>query len=424
MDTNRILRYLKAGHGRGYDTVQKDPEKYRTAVLEMCTKDMSYDIQCEGSRARYVFELSMLYDDVSPFIDAAVNRFLALSPDDSDHDMWHLCDLVFLYAFEYNNKAAENAVWEKYNALYGEMMTRRISARLNRVSSAHEYMALSFISLHRWEYAEMAARDVGAWFIRRRRADKEELRWDYCWLQSVMNEEFGEKEMKERLSHLSKTSKEIRRFFEIMYIEQQKPKRKGRKILTESEIRTLADDIINEPDNKTKSSLLSSFYYKNIQWLSDIGILIGFAESEDRDLSYHALKALAKQKNEKVGEYARKRLSEGDAAHIAKYLPMIVNNYRDSDEETILSILEGITIDDDNSSGWHSITIDMLNTNDDSLPDSLYIWIYENSFCSCCRFDAVEKIVKCGSFTDEMLTECLHDCDGDIRELAEKELKS
>ena len=43
--------YLKAGHGRAYLIAKEDPGKYREAILKACSKDYTFDMQCEGSRA-------------------------------------------------------------------------------------------------------------------------------------------------------------------------------------------------------------------------------------------------------------------------------------------------------------------------------------------------------------------------------------
>lgn len=86
VDDKTLEHYLAAGHGRGYEVVASNPEKYRKYVLEMCIEDTSFDLQCEGSRAAYTYDLTMLYDDYKPFMRKALRKFT----DESVDTDWHL----------------------------------------------------------------------------------------------------------------------------------------------------------------------------------------------------------------------------------------------------------------------------------------------------------------------------------------------
>ena len=96
VDVETLKHYLAAGHGRGYEIIAKNPAKYRKYVLEMCARDSSFDLQCEGSRAAYMYDLTMLYDDYKPFMRKVIRAFEDESMGTDWHLMNHLVDLLML----------------------------------------------------------------------------------------------------------------------------------------------------------------------------------------------------------------------------------------------------------------------------------------------------------------------------------------
>ncbi len=109
--------YLKAGHGRAYLIAKKDPEKYRDKILEACRKDYAFDMQCEGSRAFLTADLVSLFEDKTPFIEAAQVAFDDPSTDTDLHQMHYLSDLLL----EFGKRRSLIAKFEKMEkAIYEE----------------------------------------------------------------------------------------------------------------------------------------------------------------------------------------------------------------------------------------------------------------------------------------------------------------
>ncbi|MBQ5310961.1 MAG: hypothetical protein ILP19_02825, partial [Oscillospiraceae bacterium] len=143
--------------------------------------------------------------------------------------------------------------------------------------------------------------------------------------------------------------------------------------------------------------------------------------SDNEELRLSAVNALIYAKDQRAAEYAKKMLSEDPDEYRDEYLRILINHCSESDMDLITKLLDSTLTDDRYEAGWHGITLDILKA-DDGLPDGMYRWIYENSLCSCCRSNAAEVLISHGAFPDECLKECLHDCNTDIRELAEQEL--
>ena len=445
MDKKTFGKYLMAGHGRCYDEVRKDPVRYRKVIMNLCLTDTSFDMQCEGSRALYAYDLVMLYDDISPFVKKTVKAFLTADNDDDSSQFRHLCDLVCLFAYESGDDTAVKAVKKKYSELHGMLMTRRFSTILHRVANNYEYLAIHLLTSDKWELAEMIARDLGAWFIRRRKTDAEDLHWEFLWLWHEMNDVFGKDAVQEHFAPLCRTSREIKRFIDVMSLPETKPDRTPRpspdadtviKAVTDGSVKTtydmiklgfmrmdeddrkkLAEAVINEEDERRKALMLGVFRTRFMKWPCSDGKLIEYAEAGDEDLRLSAVIALTYIKGDGIREYALRKLSEDDSDHREQYVEMLINNCCADDTAVITGILENTVIDPDAEPGWHGIVLDILNADNDNLPDALYMWIYENSICSCCRCNAAEKLIKRGTFPEECMRECLHDCNTDTREL-------
>ena len=81
--------------------------KYKYIVLWGCLHNLSYDTQCEGTRAHYVYELTTYFNDepyfVAPIIDA-FERILRRS----DWTFSHFCELLLHFA-ENGNVDAKGA---------------------------------------------------------------------------------------------------------------------------------------------------------------------------------------------------------------------------------------------------------------------------------------------------------------------------
>lgn len=439
-----IDHLLAAGHGRSYQIIKKDPEKYRHKVLELCTYDSSYDLQCEGTRAWFVYELISLYDDKKPFEGAALYSFNSEDIDDCRHPFNHLCDLLTLFEDD-GSERARDAILDKYHSLHNKLMTRRFSLYLKEVCECYECIAISLISRHETEYAKMIICDIGAWFIRRRRADREDLKWSFAWLMDNMKDEFGDEldRIKEELA----LSKEARRFFEIMSLRDIKPIRSKKappdaetveKMANEGTLKSrsdiiragihrmedkekllLAEKVINETDENKKAMMLSVFTHKCIPFpLGGKYLVDWYTSSQNSELRWEAFKAMEYAHDEAVCEFAVQMLSDENLKDRYRFVGILIYNFNSKYKDVLLKELEGFEIVPEGNTDWHSVCLDIVN-NKDTLPESAYVWVYENSLCSCCRLNAIEILQNRNVFLPEWAEECKHDCNDDIREMFE-----
>lgn len=92
----------------------RDIEQYRDIILWGCLQELALDPQCEGSRARYLYELAAHYDDEAYFVEPVVAALKKMRST-GWRQLWlfiHYCEILLFFA-EAGNAAARTALYEK-----------------------------------------------------------------------------------------------------------------------------------------------------------------------------------------------------------------------------------------------------------------------------------------------------------------------
>ena len=115
MNRKEFKRYMRQGLGRCVLTLRKSDniEQYREIVLWGCLHNLSYDTQCEGTRAAYIYQLASCFHDDAHFIAPTIDAFQKL-PRHLDWTFCHFFELLRLFA-EKGSVDAKNALYEKYD---------------------------------------------------------------------------------------------------------------------------------------------------------------------------------------------------------------------------------------------------------------------------------------------------------------------
>lgn len=436
---NEFRQYMLCGHGRCFSLIQKDRELYRENVLYGCLNDISYDLQCEGSRGQFMYNLALEYEEYDYFLDAAIEKFLSADINEDWHLINHLCELIDMFAHDNGDISAEKALDAKYRELYGLLMTLRWSEKANRILQCFEALAITIMQSCDIDRAAEIIRDIGAYFIRRRSASDDGLYWDFAWFTSVAETTFGQRKLRHKLRKLAENSKEIRRFVRIMFVKKKRLRVKRRVMTAEEYIEKaekgiitrrdvlkisfsesderlkVAEAAVAESSPEIKASLLQAFTISRNRFPFDAEIIADYAESDNEKLRLAAMDVLLYMRSEKSREIALKQLEEN---YSVEALALFICNCSRDDTEYLMGYLNALKIDRDEGD-WHYAVLKALD-NAENLPDKAVVYIYEKSMCSCCRRDAVEELIRRGAFTEEMAEECRMDANCDIRELAEK----
>ena len=76
---------------------EKNIEKYKDIVLWGCLHNLSYDTQCEGVRAEYVYHLTTFFCDEAYFVAPIIKAFTSLA-NEKDDLFQHFSTLLSLFA--------------------------------------------------------------------------------------------------------------------------------------------------------------------------------------------------------------------------------------------------------------------------------------------------------------------------------------
>ncbi|MDE5583172.1 MAG: hypothetical protein K2J08_05665, partial [Ruminococcus sp.] len=216
MKSEKFMHYMMCGHGRCFSALESNKEKFREIVLYGCLNDITFDLQCEGSRGLFMYNLALQYDDFHYFLDSAIEKFLSPSVDCDWHLISHLCDFISLFADDYGDKSAEKALSEKYAQIYEHLMSVRWSAKANEILQCYEYISIVMAQKGDISRTLGIIEDMGKFFIRRRRADDDDLKWRFAWFWYCAREEYGSEILEKSLDGFCGKSAGVRRFRRVM----------------------------------------------------------------------------------------------------------------------------------------------------------------------------------------------------------------
>lgn len=432
--------FMLAGHGRAFELLYGNEEEFREIVLYGCLNDIAFDMQCEGSRGWYMYNLALQYEDYEYFLTPAIEKFLSADVNTDWHIICHLCDLIDYFTSDNRDVHAKNAIDKKYDELYSLIMTMKCGLKAKKIAESYEYLAITIMQRGDFDRTLQIYKDMGAYFIRRKKADDEDLKWTFKWFFDVSEDEYGEAFVEQQLDESSKRSKEIARFKRIMmapdrkhtgspfifphtaeeFIEKSEKASIARKDIVhfsrktdDSEKLKLAQAVLEEKDLNKKTKLLSAFTFVHSIFPMNPQSIIEYAKSDHKALRDTALNALFYLRADCVHDFATAVLEENFSTEV---LGILIHNYKEQDKEFILQRLKEMTIDFDDTSGWHGIVMQILHTDDEiSLPNEFLAFVYERSLCSCCRERAVEKLKNRNLLEDKIISECKWDCNKEIR---------
>lgn len=168
--------YMLAGHGRAAMLLKNSGENFRDVLLYGCLNDISFDMQCEGSRGYYMYNLVWEYGENKWFLEKAVEKFLTNDINNDWHTICHLCDFIRLF-WEYDeDKTARSAIEKKYCELYSEIMTKE-----NASIDCFEYLSITLMQIGIFKIALKIFRDIGEYFLKCEETCDEDLKLLFGW---------------------------------------------------------------------------------------------------------------------------------------------------------------------------------------------------------------------------------------------------
>lgn len=413
-----------------------DIERYQDIVLWGCLKNLSFDAQCEGTRAYYLYTLASFYNDDAYFVNPIVMAFRKMHSSDG----WlfsQYCEIL-LYFAQNGNTSARNILYEKYNVLYQRLHNaRRMTQACAFARNDFEELCIILTSLDGIDRFVSIASDMEILFGKTIFSST-----DFEWFLDNSIGKFGERRLYKRIIKAPVNLQNFACFFDKVKESSSKTaEQKTTPIPTADDLfmaacngnlsaaqkirfsrsagkeekEKLAERILTCDISLTKAILLSVFASSGFPLSCET--IIADAYAKDLRLRKSAISVLERCEGAAVRALAFELLEKGE--YTSSAFCMLVTNYRKEDKELLLKILQNCPVTYSNSSGWHNMVLHILWAFErkacKDYPKELLYYIYNFSLCSCCREYAVQCLAQRKWLTAEIIDECHYDSNEDIR---------
>lgn len=444
---------------------EKNIEKYKDIVLWGCLHNLSYDTQCEGVRAEYVYHLTTFFCDEAYFVVPIIKAFASL-PNRENDLFQHLSKLLSLFA-KSGDEDAQLAIMQKYDALYSILLNKCTFDDYDFERDNFELLCIALRHFGDTDNKFKIVCDLGQLIRENSHYDCDCFDW-FCF---CLENDFGKDGLQTFLSENSQKSDAIKCFYESylqLKVKKEKAQRKRppktvvvssvekiknakkakrkrppkpvvvpsvEKIKNEvastgrvaplTKVRfsrlaeydakkELAENAVAEVDLDKKAELLSPLFHDSFPLPHEI--IIEYTKSEHERLQEVSLGILTNCQSGIVRDYAFSLLQA--KKHKAHALRMLLCNYTPEDKQFLLDELNALKVTYRDECDWHTIGFTILDlcAKDKELPKEFLFYIYNTTLCSCCRYAAIRELDKRQWLTPDIIEECRYDSNKNITE--------
>ena len=425
MTKKQFKEALLRGQGRCIQATQTQPDKYFDIVLWACSHEIAFDAQCEGTRSWFVYQLIDCYEDKAPFLKRAIEG-LENTKLGSGWKMLYLAELLSFFA-EDGASDAKRALWHKYEMLYKGLMARKRPPRGTFCERDDFAMLCQVLGEDKTSFLKIAG-DIGRLFQEKAFLDG----FDFDWLYESKGRRYLS-----ALTKAAKKSEDIRKYLSVMDAYEKACEERGRSRNQNTTRKGVALSVWlkRRADKETIFKYVQTYLEQcNPEDRADALIafsrcpypenplpIIEDASSNCEALSKAAWLVLGNIRHPMVRKFVLENLQN----HREEALPVFITNYQDEDAKKLVEYIKAIPVDYGDSTGWHGIHLDVLEMvdNGQKAPAELLRYIYETNYCSCCREYTLKQMGKRRMLTDDILQECLLDCNSEIRVYAKSFLR-
>lgn len=445
MTEKQFKHSLFRGLGSAIIMLEQCPNKnqYRDIALYACLHNTTYDMQLEGDRGMYLFNVIEVLGDFDLFEHSIIDEFKNI-----EADIWlfnQLTSLLVIFAQKGSEKAPK-ALYEKYELLLDKIEKRRNLKSQREEREMFEWLSVWLTSLNGFDAFKKAIYDLGR-NIAKGKADF----FSFDWFYANAQHKFGKKRIEKYLSKQANKSVEVKAFYEAVqmfdnrkYEDAPKPtleevvqnaykvqdgktypcrsttKRFARNA-NKDELKKLADMALSESNINAKAELLWVFRWSNYSFSDET--LQELAHSENKNIRNTAFVIMRQKPSEKMHDHALSVISDGK--ELEKGIELLCENFRKEDEKLLFDAIKRVKIN--NARAWHGayMAVETAFKKGRWKPQTdILKYVYENTLCSRCRFRIVELMNQHQVLTSQILDECLLDSNSDIRDFAKRRIKS
>lgn len=411
-------RLLRLGLGRAILYAQThDMREFRNVVLDACLHCYSYDVQCEGTRASYMYDL-VGYLPNKDFYYGKVLESLKGSGD--DYDAAQRFHFAACMAHD-GSEQAKRAMYEAYNPGPGR----------------GEDIGIDFLQMDGIEGFLFVADKMGALLM----AKPEEVDSDY--LLSMSLEICGEQPTWDALREAGAANPRIEKYRLIgqesrrrdgvrrpemplqsyQQLSKELPLSRPYSLLrwgeraSDEELELAARGLIAAKDSKQQLAHLRIFARRRFPL--DLDPLMALAEVEEDRVGIAAMKALRHIVHPGLRALAF-RLVETRSSSRSEVIDVMKQNFESGDHQLVLRWFKA----ENDVDVLHSMGMDSKEFwkrhPDEETGAPMMQALYEKGPCSFCREGAVRRMIERGTLPAELRAECTWDANSDIRDLVAK----
>ena len=419
MTKKEFRQFMLKGRGCCIQAVRRDPERYRSEVLWACRNEIAFDAQCEGSRAWYVYQMIDCYEDKSSFLHTLIAA-LDRARSSGGWKMQYLGEVLVHFMLD-GYEEAEAALWRKYEQLYAILRSKKRQPR-RYFAERDDFAALCVDLGERREAMVRIAEDIGRLYREYSFYDG----WYFDWLYAqngtrILKTLEKKAEKSENIAAYLQDSKRVEAE-ELQKRENRKPSpivegKRLRKATREEQLEYMELYLREqEPEGRTQALRV----FTRCPYPGDLTPVLADMESEAPRLRFVARLVLENLECPQVRQLALDNLDADPDA----WFPMVVRNCREEDMAFIMSYVKNTPTDRECNTPWHGLHLDVLKMLDHGkkAPAELLLHIYETTYCSNCRQEALEQMGKRRMLTEEILEECLYDSLDKVRTYARRAL--
>ncbi|HEX2788448.1 MAG TPA: hypothetical protein VHP32_11155 [Ignavibacteria bacterium] len=390
----KFISSIKRGTGEVFQILKQNPQlDFFSEIIKAAIKNYTPNVQDEGTRSRYIYELANLSPNKSK-IRKAILKGLSEGKNDSD-TLDQLYGIAYLYAKQGDK--------EFYNAIY----KRYFSNRIKHADSLGEYEILKLDGINGLKYIAE---------IRGRNLKKNPRYWKDDSLIKSFQEDNPKLDVLKDLKNAGKTNSNIKRYLETIqnykspifkkekikitaeFVEKRIAQNKivplhGDEIkqLSKSDILKIADNFLKETKRIRKEKYLRIFSYIKFPF----GYMPLLKEAKQKDnrkdrLIEFACDSLKFFKNNNIRRFAIKQIPKSKFPSI--YISLLITNYKSGDGKMLTKLVKK------EEQQWkiHSLAmsyIDLYKKNKAKDCKQPLIELYDKLTCGHCRHEIIKIMI-------------------------------
>ena len=421
----------------------ENPQQYYDIVHYGCLHNTTYDMQCEGNRGWYLYQAARIVGG-EDILEDVIARYARSFTDDWLFDQ--LTSILYNFAGS-GNKDARIALYDKYSLMLEQLA--RINVRTRRYKTSpdrdtFEWLCVWLTSLDGWSAFKRIVNDVSENLLPKG-VDFFFLDWFY----DNSKNKFGKKRVKDYLQKQIEESECIKVYW-------QKAQEYENHIYRKRPEPTLDEVLANIDGERFRTRMLSMRFCQNaspedLEKLLEIAmaeqdltrraeLLWGFRRAKTAPFSEETIYELFQSENEDIRDTAFYIMGNNPSPKSRKHALSLLKKKEDT--PNALSLLSKNMLPQDEwilndsvksipvkfaEGDWHSAFMsakDALENMRGKPKTDLIHYIYRETYCSNCREEVVRLMHKKGVTTDFLLQEWRHDSNSDIREFAERIVRS